>query len=132
MNLGLFSVLFGLACGGGAGSGSGSDSGSVGASAAGGCDWFGSYCYDFVGASWDAASAEAQCDIFSSDAVSEGAPSATFVAAGCASGATAECTGFDGVPGDPDSDFIIYYYDDPPMAFAEDGCTAGGGTYTLY
>lgn len=136
MSLSLFIALFGLACGGGSGGGSGSDSGSVslptGSSSAGGCDWSGSYCYDFVGASWDAASAEAQCDSFSATAVSEGAPGATFESTGCAGGATAECTGFDGIPGDPDSDIIIYYYDDPPMAFAEDGCTAGGGTYTLY
>jgi len=136
MIVSLLSVLFGLACGGGTGSSTGSGGGGSSAAGAtgsvGGCDWSGSYCYDFVGASWDASSAEAKCDQFNDSAISEGAPGATFEAAGCASGATAECAGFDGVPGDSNSEIIIYYYDDPPMAFAEMGCTDGGGTYTLY
>ena len=41
---------------------------------AGGCDWMGSFCYDFDGPAWDAASAEAGCDAFTDAAVSEGAP----------------------------------------------------------
>ncbi len=122
-----FGLLFAGACGGGSGSG-----GTSGPSTAvGGCVIVGLYCYDYVGASWDVAAAQERCDLVNDDVVS-GGYTASYDAAGCPSGATAECTGFDGIPGDPDSEIIIYYYQDPPMTVVENACTDGGGTYTLY
>ena len=122
----LWSMLFALACGGGSSGG-----GSTGAQA-GGCAVGTAYCYDFVGASWDAALAETQCTVVSDEVVANGMPGATYEPGGCPGNPTAECTGLDGIPGDPDSEIIIYYYENPPMALAEDGCVGGGGTYTLY
>ena len=115
------------ACGGGTG-GSGSSTGSP----AGGCAFGAAYCYDFVGASWNATIAETHCNLVSDELVAGGSPAATYDAAGCPGNATAECAGFDGFPGDPDSEIIIYYYEDPPMSLAEDACIDGGGNYTLY
>jgi len=90
------------------------------------------YCIDFVGTSWDPALAESRCDLVSDDLVAGGSTPATYEAAGCPGGATAECTGFEGIPGDSNSEIVYYYYEDPPMVMAESGCTDGGGTYTLY
>ena len=129
MLMNVWALLMVLACGGGSGSGGGT--GTPTASAAGGCAFGAAYCYDFVGASWDATLAENQCNVVSDELVAEGSAPATYEPAGCPGNPTAECTGFDGIPGDPDSEIIIYYYEDPPMAQAEAGCTAGGGTYTL-
>ena len=126
----LWSMFLALACGGGSSGGSSSGSGWSGA--AGGCAFGTAYCYDFVGASWDATLAENQCQIVSDELVAGGSPGATYEPSGCPGSPTAECTGFDGIPGDPDSEIIIYYYEDPPMALAEDACVDGGGTYTLY
>jgi hypothetical protein len=125
MILSLFGVLFGLACGGG------SSSGGV-TSPGGGCEVVGLYCLDFVGTSWDAAAAEERCDLISDDLVSGGWVPAIYDPLGCPGGATAECTGYDGIPGDPESEIIWYYYADPPTSFMESGCTDGGGTFTLY
>ena len=127
----LSSLMFVIACGG-SGSSTSTGSGSPTSSYVGGCVAAGLYCYDFVGASWDAASAQAQCDQISDDLVSGGFSSAGMDSTGCPSNATAECTGFEGIPGDSDSEIIIYYYQDPPISVAELGCTGGGGTYTLY
>ena len=123
----LWSMLFALACGGGSSSGGGSTG-----APAGGCAFGMAYCYDFVGASWDATLAENQCTVVSDELVAGGSAGATYEPSGCPGNATAECTGFDGIPGDSDSEIIIYYYEDPPMAQAESACGAGGGTYTLY
>ena len=130
VRLSLFTVLFVLACGG-SGSSSGSGS-SGGTSAGGGCEIAGLYCYDFVGSSWNAATAEDRCDLISDDLVSGGSVPAVYEPAGCPVNATADCTGYEGVPGDPDSEVIIYYYEDPPPAVVVTGCEAGGGTFTLY
>ena len=73
-----------------------------------------------------------RCDLISDDLVSGGAAPAVYDPAGCPGAATADCTGFDGTPGDPDSEIIIYYYEDPPPAVVVSGCEAGGGTFTLY
>ena len=127
MRLSLFIVLFVLACGGSGGSG-GSGSGSGG----GGCEIAGLYCYDFVGPSWSAATAEDRCDLISDDLVAGGSLPAVYDPAGCPGTATADCTGYEGMPGDPDSEAIIYYYEDPPPTVVVSGCEAGGGTFTLY
>ncbi len=132
MSLSLFSLLFVMACGGGSGSSGGTGSSSVAPGGGGGCSIVGLFCYDFVGTSWDAAAAEGRCDLISDDLVSGGWVPAVYDPTGCPGSATAECTGFEGIPGHPDSVIIIYYYEDPPMAVAEDACTDGGGTYTLY
>ena len=130
VRLSLFIVLFVLACGG---SGSGSGSGSTGGtSTGGGCEIAGLYCYDFVGSSWNAATAEERCDLISDDLVSGGSVPAVYDPTGCSGTATADCTGYEGIPGDPDSEVIIYYYEDPPPAVVVTGCEAGGGTFTLY
>jgi hypothetical protein len=100
------------------------------AASSGGCDWMGSYCYDFDGSSWDATSAEAACDTFSAGATAEGAPAGTFVATGCPSGAEASCTGFQADPADPGSSFTLFYYDAVPLAPVESACTDEGGTWT--
>ena len=126
VRLSLFTVLFVLAWGG---SGSGSTSGT---SAGGGCEIAGLYCYDFVGSSWNAETAEDRCDLISDDLVSGGSVPAVYDPAGCSGSATADCTGYEGIPGDPDSEVIIYYYEDPPSAVVVSGCEAGGGTFTLY
>ena len=97
---------------------------------AGGCDWMGSFCYDFDGPAWDAASAEAGCDAFTDAAVSEGAPLPTFVATGCPSGAVAQCTGFSYDPTDPGTAFTLYYYDATILPEFQAGCTDGGGTWS--
>lgn len=101
------------------------------ASSSGGCEWMGSYCYDFDGPSWDATSAEAACDAFNAGATAEGAPTGTFLAAGCPTfNATAKCTGFQGDPADPGSSLTLYYYDASPSAVVQAGCTDEGGTWT--
>lgn len=89
-----------------------------------------SYCYDFTGSSWTAASAENACDQISANLVAGGSPPGTFVSSGCPSGATAECTGIGSDPSDTGSEFVIYYYDAYPLTVAEDACISGGGTYT--
>ena len=133
MYLSLFSALMIFACGGGSGSGGGTGiSSGGGTSTGGGCEIVGLYCYDFVGTSWDTAAAEERCDLISDDLVSGGWVPAVYDPTGCPGSATGECTGFEGIPGDPDSEIIIYYYEDPPLAVSETGCTDGGGTYTLY
>ncbi len=95
-----------------------------------GCDWMGSYCYDFDGSSWTALSAEIACDQISANATAGGAPAAVFVPSGCPGGATAECTGIGSDISDPGSAFTIYYYDAYPLSVAQKSCVAGGGTYT--
>ena len=104
--------------------------GTTPATSSGGCEWMGSYCYDFDGPSWDATSAEAACDTFNAGATAEGAPTGTFLTAGCPSGATAKCTGFQGDPADPGSSITLYYYDAMPLAAAQTACTDEGGTWT--
>ena len=99
-------------------------------SSSGGCDWMGSYCYDFDGSSWDATSAETTCNDFSAAAAAEGAPGATFLPAGCPSGATAMCTGMQNDMSDPDSSITLYYYDSSPLAQAQTACTDQGFTWT--
>jgi hypothetical protein len=100
------------------------------ASSSGGCDWMGSYCYDFDGLSWDATSAEAACDTFNAGAAAEGAPTGTFVATGCPSGASAKCTGLQSDLADPGTAITLYYYDSVPLAAAQSACTDQGFTWT--
>jgi hypothetical protein len=89
-----------------------------------------SYCYDFVGTSWNPASAEYACDQISDNLVAGGAAPGVFVSSGCPGGATAECTGIGSDAADPGSEFVIYYYDAFPLTVAQDACVSGGGTYT--
>ena len=95
----------------------------------GGCEWMGSYCYDFDGSSWDAASAEATCDAFGASATAEGAPAPTFVPAGCPSGAVAMCTGMQDDMADPGTAITLYYYSGYLPA-AKDACIDEGFTWT--
>ena len=99
------------------------------AGSSGGCEWMGAYCYDFDGPSWDATSAASACDDFNASAAAAGAPAGTFVAAGCPSGAAAQCTGFAVDPTDPGTSFTLYYYGSP-IPEVEVACTSEGGTYT--
>jgi hypothetical protein len=124
---------------GGAGTGTPPDTGDTGSSgapapttgaSAGGCEWVSSYCYDFVGTSWNPTSAEYACDQISANLVAGGAPPGVFVSSGCPGGATAECTGIGSDAADPGSEFVIYYYDAFPLTVAQDACVSGGGTYT--
>jgi hypothetical protein len=108
---------------------SGAPAPSTGASA-GGCEWVSSYCYDFIGTSWNPTTAENACDQISDNLVAGGAAPGVFVSSGCPGGATAECTGIGSDVADPGSAFVIYYYDAYPLTIAQDSCVAGGGTYT--
>jgi hypothetical protein len=95
----------------------------------GGCEWMGSYCYDFDGSSWDAASAEATCDAFIAATTAEGAPAPTFVPAGCPSGAVASCSGMQDDMADPGTAITLYYYSGYLPA-AKDACIDEGFTWT--
>jgi hypothetical protein len=109
-----------------------SGTGTPPATSAGGCEWTGAswlYCYDFDGSGWDAASAEARCDVFSASATAEGADPATFLPAGCPSGATAMCTGMQDDMADPGTSITLYYYG-TPLPVAKDACIDQGFTWT--
>ena len=109
-----------------------SGTGTPPATSAGGCEWTGAswlYCYDFDGSGWDAASAEARCDVFSASATAEGADAATFLPAGCPSGATAMCTGMQDDMTDPGTAITLYYYG-TPLPIAKDACIDQGFTWT--